>query len=211
MEVKLSNIQRKSEAQKRQNKREQSALQYPSKTDIEAHPYILPYPSEEEENDENMEDMEENFVSLSFADIPGRIDGLSVNVSRRWMGKWTNEEKYDCVSQRRPNLKLYSDTSRTTVSFFPTVVCFGVQLERKLRMKRLCAQDNILNGVHLWYPLTQAHMYIPCVALHFYVSSIVRFRDCFLCFTGRNFCFWQELVFLAGTPVNRKKQEPAKM
>lgn len=83
MEVKLSNIQRKSEAQKGQNKREQSALQYPSKTDIEARPYILPYPSEEEENDENMEDMEEDFVPFSFADIPGRIDGLSVNVSRR--------------------------------------------------------------------------------------------------------------------------------
>lgn len=79
MEVKLSNIQRKSEAQKGQNKRQQSALQYPSKTDREARPDILPYPSEEEENDENMEDMEEDFVSFSFADIQGRIDGLSVN------------------------------------------------------------------------------------------------------------------------------------
>lgn len=82
MEVKLSNIQRKSEAQKGQNKREQSALQYPSKTDIEARPYILPYPSVEEENDENMEDMED-FVPISFVDIQGRIDGLNVNVSRR--------------------------------------------------------------------------------------------------------------------------------
>ena len=81
MEEQFSNIQRKSETPKGQNKREQSALQYPSKTDIEAHPYILRYPSEEEEKDENMEDMYEDFVSISCDDIPGKIEGLSVNVS----------------------------------------------------------------------------------------------------------------------------------
>ena len=92
MEVESSDIQRKTK--KGQNKREQTAPQQFPQKDEETSPFLenLPILSEEKEKEENMGDMEKNYVRLTHVDIPGKIEGLDVNVPRRWMGQWTNKE-----------------------------------------------------------------------------------------------------------------------